>query len=388
MNQSILHYQNKSNINSINESFKGLTEYLVLSKQTRCSCLFSTEIGSNEFTKPQCKKMNSEFPKIIQQYSSNGNSGAKSFHVEKNESNQQHFCPMLNSIVVINKLFYNLQFSIVLGLDNSNQLKISKTISHYDSMFDFVIKSKYFDDVNNNLNLDIKNLIIIIDEFGYLLYLNSKIKDVLAITKEINLINIVDLLENHNDNWMGKVHDVLNYKSFKICDAKMITKEGNLNLRKKIFKGTWGNKPVLFITSLDLHTFDVIRKSSHRQPNAIEIMEKIDSPEPKIKLKVNNDYNLYNINDIIYCKLESNYIEIYMTNKPKITMTNLNLEVSNRLLSQNFFQIHKSHIINLSHVINYTKAKGLVVNLTNSIRLEVSIRRRTKFLEVVENKYL
>ncbi|OFX21615.1 MAG: hypothetical protein A2033_15080 [Bacteroidetes bacterium GWA2_31_9] len=388
MNKSILRYHSKSNIISLNESFKALTEYIVQSKQSRCTCMFSAEVGSKDFIKPQCKKMNAEFPQIVQQYASNGNSGSKSFFIEKNENNEQHFCPYLDSYAIINKLYYHQQFSIILGFENSISAKVAKTISHYESIFDSVIKSKYYDDINNTNQLDYKNLVAIIDEFGYLQYINAKLHTALSLSNDIDEIHFVDLIENHYDNWIGKITEVLNFKPFMTQDAKFKSIVGSINLRIKIFRGVWGSKPVFFITSLDINTFEIIPQSLNRKVEVTTQIEKNENTDCKIRLKVNNDYNMYNINEIVYCKLSSNYIEINLKDQSKTSMTNANLEVSNKLISKNFFQIHKSYIINLNHVFHYTTVKGCSVILTNNVKLEVSIRRKNKFLSIMSEFFL
>ena len=388
MNKSILRYHNKSNIVSLNESFKDLTEFLVHSKQSRCSCMFSTELGSNNFIKPQCKRMNAEFVRIVQQYATNGNSGSKSFQIEKNEDNEKHFCPYLDSYAIINKLYYHQQYSIILGFDNSNPSKIAKTISHYESMIDFVIKSKYYDDINNAMQLNIKHLVAIIDEHGYLQYINSKLHHALALTHNIEEIHFVDLIENHYDNWIGNITEVLNFKPFMTHDAKFVSTSGTINLRIKIFRGIWGSIPVFFITSFDINTFEIVSLPLNNKVDTSAMVDKNDNSECKIRLKVNNNYNMYNINEIVYCKLSSNYIEINLKDKSKTIMTNANLEVSNKLISKNFFQIHKSYIINLNHVIHYTTVKGCTVILTNNVKLEVSIRRKNKFMSIMCEKFL
>ena len=388
MNKSILLYQNKSSINSINESFNDLTDFVIQSNQSRCACIFNAKSGNKNVIKRRCKQMNPGFSKIVNQYLFNGNGGNKSFFIEKNENNEQHFCQNVDSYVIVNKLYYNMQFSIVFGIEQNIAEKIVKYMSHLESMLDLVIKSKYYDDLNNNMQVDIKNLVVIIDEFGYLLNINSKLQKALELTNDIERINIVDLIENQYDNWMGNVSEVLNFKPFIIYDVKFKNDSDSISLRIKIFKGIWGAKPVFFITSSEINTFEIISMPLNRQTEASLPTEKVENADFKIRLKLNNKYNLYSINDIVYCKLSSNYIEIIMKDKSKTKIINSNLEISNKLMAKNFFQIHKSFIINLNHVIHYTKIKGCTVILTNNIKLEVSIRRITKFLSIMSERYL
>ena len=47
----------------------------------------------------------------------------------------------------------------------------------------------------------------------------------------------------------------------------------------------------------------------------------------------------------------------------------------------NFFRIHRSHLINLEHVKKYIKGEGGYVVMTDNSQVEVSRRNKNDFLE-------
>ena len=49
-----------------------------------------------------------------------------------------------------------------------------------------------------------------------------------------------------------------------------------------------------------------------------------------------------------------------------------------------FFRVHKSYLINLSHIIRFEKADGGYIILTNDIKAPVASRKREQLLELFE----
>ena len=50
-----------------------------------------------------------------------------------------------------------------------------------------------------------------------------------------------------------------------------------------------------------------------------------------------------------------------------------------------FFRIHKSHIINLAYLKSYSSRDGGFVTMFDGVKLPISRRRYTDFLDVVKN---
>ncbi len=70
----------------------------------------------------------------------------------------------------------------------------------------------------------------------------------------------------------------------------------------------------------------------------------------------NNKRELINLEDILYCKGEGSYCAI-VTTKDKYIQSKTLKEIQSRLPEDRFLRVHKSYIVNLNHVKNYSKER-------------------------------
>ena len=88
-----------------------------------------------------------------------------------------------------------------------------------------------------------------------------------------------------------------------------------------------------------------------------------------------------NLSDIIRCDSDGNYTFFILTNGKKIIASRTLGEYEQMFADDNFFRIHRSHLINLEHVKKYIKGEGGYVIMTDNSQVEVSRRNKTDFLE-------
>ena len=82
----------------------------------------------------------------------------------------------------------------------------------------------------------------------------------------------------------------------------------------------------------------------------------------------------YKPEEIVRLEGESNYTKFFFTNqKPLLTSRTLK-EYEEILLNHNFIRVHKSHIVNKLHVVNYT-GDGMLT-MVDSSKVEISRRRK------------
>ncbi|WP_055447517.1 LytR/AlgR family response regulator transcription factor [Lacinutrix mariniflava] len=85
------------------------------------------------------------------------------------------------------------------------------------------------------------------------------------------------------------------------------------------------------------------------------------------------------IEDVIHCEGETGYTKIHLKNE-KSMMSSNSIGHFNKMLENNdFYLVHKSHLINLSYIEKYLN-EGYVV-LTGNAKIPVSRNRRQEFLE-------
>jgi len=106
---------------------------------------------------------------------------------------------------------------------------------------------------------------------------------------------------------------------------------------------------------------------------------KLKSVEGKITLPQQDGFQVLNVTDILYCKADDNYTEIYLENK-KILVSKTLKYFEEALSPFSFARIHKSYLVNVNEVVKYRKGKGGSVVVSNGKELLVSASRKKEFL--------
>lgn len=91
----------------------------------------------------------------------------------------------------------------------------------------------------------------------------------------------------------------------------------------------------------------------------------------------------YDINDIIHLEANSNYTNLYFSNKTKITASKTLKEFEELLPEDIFFRTHHSHLINLNYIKRYIKGDGGQIELQNGNYVDVSRRKKEEFLKAI-----
>lgn len=119
-----------------------------------------------------------------------------------------------------------------------------------------------------------------------------------------------------------------------------------------------------------------------KKENALEdkvLQPKLKSVEGKITLPQQDGFQVLNVQDILYCKADDNYTEIFLENK-KILVSKTLKYFEQALAEFPFARIHKSYLVNVNEVIKYRKGKGGSVVVSNGKELSVSASKKKEFL--------
>jgi len=107
--------------------------------------------------------------------------------------------------------------------------------------------------------------------------------------------------------------------------------------------------------------------------------------KPKIKLVNRQGFELVDLNEILYCKGEINYTHFYFKSKKSI-LTSKTLKSYQEYLEQwGFLRIHKSHIVSLNEITQFSNGKLASVTLTNKESLPVGKEYKANLLKRLEN---
>tara|TARA_B110000046_G_scaffold36204_1_gene39635 strand:- start:7287 stop:8024 length:738 start_codon:yes stop_codon:yes gene_type:complete len=110
------------------------------------------------------------------------------------------------------------------------------------------------------------------------------------------------------------------------------------------------------------------------------LVPKTPTVNGKITIPQQDGFEVLNTQDILYCKADDNYTEIYLnTNKKKLVSKTLKY-FETALAGSNFARVHKSYLVNVNEIIKYKKGKGGSVVLSNSKEIMVSASKKAGLL--------
>jgi two-component system LytT family response regulator len=110
-----------------------------------------------------------------------------------------------------------------------------------------------------------------------------------------------------------------------------------------------------------------------------KLLNKASSPSlSKIVVSSNKEVLLLNLKDIISLSAQGQYTIFKLHSKEEVISSKSLGEYIKIINSHSFFRIHKSHIINLSHLVRIDKTNGYYCFLSNGDSLPVSQRNYKK----------
>jgi two-component system LytT family response regulator len=120
------------------------------------------------------------------------------------------------------------------------------------------------------------------------------------------------------------------------------------------------------------------------------ITEKKNQEDPvllsnKLAVPVFDGIEIVDIQDILYCKSESNYTMLLFENQQKLVASKTLKFFAEILPERTFFRIHKSYLVNLNYIRKYLKRDGGEVVMSNGDIIPVSRNSRETLLKLIQN---
>ena len=113
------------------------------------------------------------------------------------------------------------------------------------------------------------------------------------------------------------------------------------------------------------------------------LSSRLKGVEGKITLPQQDGFQVLNVSDILFCKADDNYTEIYLEHKKLVVSKTLKY-FEDALSEFPFARIHKSYLVNVNEVVKYKKGKGGSVVISNGKELSVSASKKKQFLSYFE----
>lgn len=114
-------------------------------------------------------------------------------------------------------------------------------------------------------------------------------------------------------------------------------------------------------------------KNSFKTTEVLKENMIIDNPyHSKIAISTAIEIRFVVLSDIIYCKADGNYTEFYLVDNSRIISSKPIKYFDELLCDHNYFRVHKSYLINLSHVVAYKRQNGGQLLMSNDHLVDIS----------------
>jgi two-component system, LytTR family, response regulator len=109
-----------------------------------------------------------------------------------------------------------------------------------------------------------------------------------------------------------------------------------------------------------------------------------DKKDFKLALPTLQGTFFYKPEDIIRLQGEGGYTKFFFADKTSLLTTHTIKHYEDILINYGFIRVHKSHLANKSHVVNYL-SDGMLT-MSDFSKIEISRRRREEVMEILKNK--
>lgn len=184
----------------------------------------------------------------------------------------------------------------------------------------------------------------------------------------------------------GTGFDILNHFNEK-TNFEIIFTTGLLDYKEKAmdyFAFYYLNKPIQQQQLRDVIDKYLTRKSRFNLENYLAFKHQVENDNNTIAIPTGaGDFKILKLDNITYCEAEGSYTTFHTLDK-KTYLTSHNLAKFENLLSQSTFsRIHRSTLLNLKHVKEYSSSDGKVI-LTNGEAILVSTRNKSGFIKMLK----
>ncbi len=100
----------------------------------------------------------------------------------------------------------------------------------------------------------------------------------------------------------------------------------------------------------------------------------------KIVLPMQDGFEVVQVKDIVHCKANDNFTDFFFLGRQKKMICRTLKFYEDLLSGSGFMRVHKSHLINLDHIVKYTRGKGGQLTMTDGSVVDVSPNKKEELL--------
>lgn len=109
----------------------------------------------------------------------------------------------------------------------------------------------------------------------------------------------------------------------------------------------------------------------------------INNSASKIALPLTGKIVYFDLEEIIYCKADGNYTEIYLKGNKREILSKKIKNVEELINNNNFFRVHNSFLVNIQHIREYIKGDGNYLVLDDQTKIPVSRSKKEEILQIL-----
>jgi len=120
--------------------------------------------------------------------------------------------------------------------------------------------------------------------------------------------------------------------------------------------------------------------SEHNKAITVQISQDID----KLVIPSSHGFNVLVIDDIIRLEADGSYTTVIVKGGKNTVVSRTLKEFEDSLPKEKFFRIHKSHLINIQCIKDYSNLSGNLVTMTDGSKVELSRRKAPDFIQKIK----
>ena len=118
-------------------------------------------------------------------------------------------------------------------------------------------------------------------------------------------------------------------------------------------------------------------QTKNNSSNSLEETNKLIVPS-------SHGFNVFEFNDIIRIEADGCYAKIIRVNGKTTTVSRTLKEFEDTLPQERFIRIHKSHLVNMNYIKEYSSFGGNYLTMNDGSKIEISRRRAPEFIQKVK----
>lgn len=105
----------------------------------------------------------------------------------------------------------------------------------------------------------------------------------------------------------------------------------------------------------------------------------------KIVIPAAHGFNVIVIDNIVRLEADGCYTTLVIIDRKNTIVSRTLKDFEDTLPKEKFFRIHKSHLINLKHIKDYSNISGSSVTMTDGSKIEISRRKAPEFIQKIKS---